>query len=141
MQQTGLAGQLSGASGRNQSNPRQFQTLDAAMQAEKESNAAASNYEKATDAQSVVESYKRRSVTQNLVNPLQHTAEMFVNIPVREKPAPIRQPFVNSNSDLIVNGVGEDQRGMPRNSKVLVGHNSTELKQQILGHFTKHNLE
>ena len=30
---------------------------------------------------------------------------------------------------------------MPRNSKVLIGHNSNELKQQILGHFTQHNID
>ena len=55
-------GQSSGLLGRN-INSTKLKTLDAAMQADKESIAGVSNFEKAQDAQSSVESYKRRSNT------------------------------------------------------------------------------
>lgn len=42
--------------------------------------------------------------------------------------------------DLIANGIGEATRGVPRRT-VLIGHNSTELKQKILGHFARDNME
>ena len=86
-----------------------------------------------------VESYKMRS-NSHFRNPLLPPKELLVNIPERERPSPNRTPFYRTEKDLIVNGVGEAQRGVPR-SKILIGHNSNDLKAQILSHFTKDNLD
>lgn len=68
--------------------------------------------------------------------------ELLINIPEHEKPAIARTPFYQNQVDLIVNGVGEHYRGMPRHTvkEKLVGHNSIESKKQILGGYVRENL-
>ena len=93
------------------------------------------------DLESTVESYKRRS-NSCFRNPLMPPKELLINIPENEKPAIARTPFYQNQIDLIVNGVGEHYRGMPRHTvkEKLVGHNSIESKKQILGGYVRENL-
>jgi len=69
--------------------------------------------------------------------------ELFVPVPLQAKPAPHRTPFYQKQTDLIANGVGENTRGLPRHSEkeTLIGHQSLQLRKQILDHFTRDNLE
>ena len=69
------------------------------------------------------ESYKKRSVS-NFRNPLLPPKENLVSIPDFDKGQLIRKPFYVQNNDLIVNGIGENIRGMPRHSdkETLIGH-------------------
>jgi len=87
---------------------------------------------------STIESYKHRS--KNYFNPLTPQKELFVCIPEQSKLTPNRVPFYLNQLDLIVNGVGEATRGVPRRN-VLIGHQNNELKQQILERYTRDNLE
>lgn len=82
------------------------------------------------DLQSTVESYKRRS-NSTLRNPLLPPKDLLVGIPDQEKPMASRTPFYKNQIDLIVNGVGEHTRGMPRHTlkEKLVGHSNIESKK------------
>ena len=94
-----------------------------------------------SDLQSTVESYKRRS-NSYFGNPLMPPKELFVPVPDKERLTPHRTPFYQTQTDLIVNGVGENQRGVPRHTvkEKLLGHNSVDMKAQILGGYTRDNL-
>ena len=80
------------------------------------------------DANSTVESYKRR-YNSHKRNPLLPPKELLVNIPPKH-PAQLhqsvgRKPYYLADSDLIVNGVGEAVRGMPRHP-IRMGHTSND---------------
>ena len=94
-----------------------------------------------TDVMSTVESYKRRS-NSYFRNPLMPPKEVFVNIPEAHKPAINRTPLYKQQKDLIINGVGEMNRGVPRHTakETLMGHHSLDLKGKILGQLTRENL-
>lgn len=93
------------------------------------------------DLQSTVESYKRRS-NSYFRNPLMPPKELFVNIPSKVKPVQSRAPLYQTQTDLIVNGIGDYTKGLPRHTtkERLLGHNSVDVKTQVLGGFTRDNL-
>lgn len=98
--------------------------------------------QQATDAESTVESYKVRSKSY-FRNPLSPPRDALVNVPDNLKPAIYRQPLYQIQTDLIANGIGENQRGVPRPSdkETLIGHQSVDQKHHMLTNFTKDNLQ
>ena len=118
-------------SSRNSHAQTQVNTLENAMNVERKHAETTTS-----EIGSIAESFKHRS--KSYFNPLAGR-DLIVNVPEKSKGELNRLPPYLKHLDLIANGIGDYQKGVPRYPHRM-GHTSQEEKAHLLGNFTRDNL-